>query len=164
MRELTDEEKQAEADSWKRWDKEWGNTESGAHTFGWISGRDWHAARATDRTAELEAMRTELSNLKDEYQDMADEASCRKGDYLAAIAQADDWHRQYMAERERRVALQETVEEIEQRSLIQGRRAGIWKCPWCMVDSTLRRGIHHTEGCVFAALSGSSAAPAREED
>lgn len=35
-----------------------------------------------------------------------------KADYLAAIAQADDWHRMYVEERERRVALERVLRDI----------------------------------------------------
>lgn len=46
MDEVSDAEKQAEAESWKRWQKAWGNTESGAHAFGWA------ACRAYERAAQ----------------------------------------------------------------------------------------------------------------
>lgn len=35
---VPEEQKQAEAASWKRWQGEWGNTESGAHAYGWKEG------------------------------------------------------------------------------------------------------------------------------
>jgi hypothetical protein len=56
MRDLTDDEKRAEAASWVQWDEnEWGNTTSGAHCFGWASGHDYAASAAAARIAALEA-------------------------------------------------------------------------------------------------------------
>jgi hypothetical protein len=52
MREMTEEEKQAEAASWRAWQNEWGNTESGAHAFGWINGYD-HARTAGGDAGEV---------------------------------------------------------------------------------------------------------------
>jgi hypothetical protein len=86
------------------------------------------AACATDRSAELEA---EVEGWKDACQNLTH-------DYLAAVEMADDWHRQYAEERERRVALEE-----------QNRR----------LEGALR-SIHDSLNVAMnAALSSSSAAP-----
>lgn len=42
----TEKQRQAEAASWKRWQTEWGNTESGAHAFGWQAGYETGLAEA----------------------------------------------------------------------------------------------------------------------
>jgi hypothetical protein len=43
--EMSDIERRAEAESWKRWGAAWGNTESGAHCFGFAAGVAWQKAQ-----------------------------------------------------------------------------------------------------------------------
>jgi hypothetical protein len=63
IEELTPEEQQAEAESWKRWKspETWGNTESGAHAFGWAAGVAWERQRVKgerdEACAEAERLR-----------------------------------------------------------------------------------------------------------
>jgi hypothetical protein len=49
MSDMTPEQKQAEAESWKQWETAWGNTESGAHAFGWLNG--YKAGQAASEAA-----------------------------------------------------------------------------------------------------------------
>jgi beta-phosphoglucomutase-like phosphatase (HAD superfamily) len=65
--EMSEEEKQAEAQSWKRWKspETWGNTDSGAHTHGWVSGRNYALAAAE---AQRNALAAENARLREGLQ------------------------------------------------------------------------------------------------
>lgn len=45
-----------------------------------------------------------------------------------------------------------TLALLEQEALVQGRRPGIWACPRCGVESTMRHAIHHADDCPFSVL------------
>jgi hypothetical protein len=72
--EMSEEEKQAEAQSWKRWKspETWGNTDSGAHTHGWVSGRNYALAAAE---AQRNALAAENARLREGLAFYADESN-----------------------------------------------------------------------------------------
>jgi hypothetical protein len=75
------------------------------------------------------------------------EARSLKANYLAAVAQADDWHQQYVAERERRVALRQMI--VDSASACTTKGCG--HCKWLGFNL----GRYESQ----AALSGSGAVP-----
>ncbi len=45
-----------------------------------------------------------------------------------------------------------TLALLEQEQIVEGRRPGIWACPRCGIESTMRHAIHHTDQCPFSLL------------
>jgi rubrerythrin len=111
------------------------------------------AACATDRSAELEA---EVEGWKDACQNLTH-------DYLAAVEMADDWHRQYAEERERRIQAEDALKQAEGKTILFNKGTGAWTCPLCG-RSTLSIALHDSD-CPFALVAAlraalsSSAAP-----
>lgn len=74
-----EEQKQAEAASWKRWQTAWGNTESGAHAFGWQDGY-------TVGQAELQRLQEQLRIATDQLQAFSDQEQERYPGELGTVA------------------------------------------------------------------------------
>jgi hypothetical protein len=69
MANLTDEQKTAEAASWRELQQAWGNTESGAHAHGWASGYTAGAAEVEMLQFCLDQARIVLEHFKAELPD-----------------------------------------------------------------------------------------------
>lgn len=99
--EMTDVEKQAEAQSWKQWKspETWGNTDSGAHTHGFVAGMSYvretlAAANATiaaltERAEEAEKWAKSWKNYHDCQLRLKRDLSSRYGEALRTIAARD---------------------------------------------------------------------------
>ena len=75
MRELTSSEKAAEADSWKRWQQAWGNTESGAHAFGWANGYSARDAAVGQLSEDVRRLSIENERLRKALEWYADRSN-----------------------------------------------------------------------------------------
>lgn len=94
----------------------------------------------------------ELSSIPEpEGDEMIRMSTVERGDRLEVLS--DRLASRGAAWMQRARELNMTLAMIEQESLMQGRRPGIWACPRCGVTSTMRHAIHHTDDCPFSLIS-----------